>query len=74
MSLLFGATEDMTMEERISIALENGKCVFCDNRFNYKCHTPKSNRNPGTVYSKEGLREIAISGICEFCFDKLINL
>jgi len=70
MALMFGAIEDMTMEQRIEIALTQ-RCVMCKNRVKYQpCD---KDTTPGAIYSHAGCREMAISGICEACFDKIMG-
>lgn len=70
--LMFGATENMTMEERTDLALKEGKCVFCGSRF--KDTRKTGEKHPGAFYSGAGMREIAISGVCEHCFDQITGI
>lgn len=41
------------------------------------CHQPFKGGNKGepgvNVYSRDGMREIAISGMCELCFDEVTS-
>lgn len=47
-------------------------CINCGHEIFWE----KSRRStrPGHIYSEAGLREYKISGMCEYCFDKLTEV
>jgi hypothetical protein len=44
---------------RVEVDRKDAKCIDCGQPFNYGVN----------IFTKEGHREIAISGTCEKCFD-----
>lgn len=54
---------------RVEVAPGSAKCIDCGEPFK-----GGNKGEPGVnVYSKDGMREIAITGMCEACFDALMD-
>lgn len=49
---------------------ERHNCIFCGQPFNYVV-LPQETYKPGDIYSAAGMREASISGLCEYCFDRI---
>ena len=50
---------------------ETPKCMSCGNHTFY--NEGYSSFGPGHIYSKEGVNEMRISKMCEYCFDELFK-
>ena len=44
-------------------------CINCGHEIFWSSNLAE--RKPGCIYSRAGIREYRISGMCEHCFDKL---
>lgn len=55
----------MTKQE----AIAQGICVDCKQGINVQVGTRE--RIPGIIYSVGGVKEYKITGLCEFCYDKI---
>lgn len=49
---------------------ESQKQLICINCKKPICITEKPTNMEGNIYSRNGLKEYQISGLCEYCFDK----
>ncbi len=49
--------------------VERHTCVRCGKPYRYV--TEPKTIEPGDIYSAAGMRETAISGLCEYCFDEI---
>ena len=67
----------MLTDETYKVALtkaeeyETPKCMSCGNHTFY--NEGYSSFGPGHIYSKEGVNEMRISKMCEYCFDELFK-
>lgn len=54
---------------------QGGPTILCIN-CGHEVFWEKSRRGkrPGHIYSEAGLKEYKISGMCEYCFDKLMEV
>ena len=58
------ASYGLTKEEAHKLDI----CIQCKQKI---VETTRKNNKPGGIYSIAGHQEYAISGMCEYCFDKL---
>lgn len=56
----FGQSKEEAQQSRV--------CINCGQPIFWG---PKEPSHPGLIYSKAGLKEYQISGVCEHCFDNL---
>ena len=67
----------MLTDETYKVALtkaeeyETPKCMSCGNHTFY--NEGSSSFGPGHIYSKDGVNEMRISKMCEYCFDELFK-
>ena len=59
-----------TAQERLSgYSVMQRRCLHCAN---YPFYYPGDKAlDPGHIYSKAGVREFGVSGMCEYCFDQV---
>lgn len=59
-----------TFNDTIDTAHSKEICIKCKQPIEL---TAFATGKPGNIYSFAGRREYQISGLCEFCFDKIFN-
>lgn len=57
---------------RTRVDADKAHCICCGHKFRFLITKPPITK-PGDVYSTAGTKEVAISGLCEHCFDDITS-